>query len=328
MKFSVRWLAAPVAAAMVLVAAPPQATAAPARTKLAAQQQGALILFDPPLGQTLRYRWETVEERRGATTTSWEVSSLRFEAAEDGYRLFVVPESSGNDIADPARKAMLEHFAELTRRPYSVRLDAEGQMLGIENEEALWAELVRTIEAAYDDLATGRTPEVREGLRRLSSVFRDMPAETRRNMMLQGIGPLVEFAGTETRTGEPIDASIEQPAPFGGTVRRNVRITLERVQGDLAHLSIFSEVPAEEIAAAAARVIGAVTGESGGGDAEARIRALANEAEGLRNETRASFRVRLDTGLTEEMRSTESTVAGSGEGRERVLKIVTMRRLD
>lgn len=315
------WLAA-VAAAICPLAAP--AAAAPTAALQTAPKQVAYIPFDPPLGETLRYRFETVEEQDGQVQTRWSVSAIRFEAAEDGYRMVVSPMTHGVDGADRITAALIESVADLAARPYAVRLGADGSILALEDEEAWWSALFGGFEAAITSLDA--EPALAEALGRVLTAYRAMPAAARLDFLFQELQPLVEFGETETTAGAPVSGTIAGESPFGGTINREYHLTLDRVAGDVAHLSAWITVPRAEIEALSANVLQGLT-DAAPADAE-RLRGALAGLKSFTHETRATYQVSVPSGLTLAFRSTETIEAMDGDRSFRKRTVTTVQALD
>ena len=97
----------------------------------------AVIPFDPPLGEALRYRSERSLEKNGKTTLNWAVNDYTFEETEEGYRLTVTPVSGGSNETDPEAIAFVKLLSDLTRIPYVVQISPEVEIVGLDRGDEI-----------------------------------------------------------------------------------------------------------------------------------------------------------------------------------------------
>ena len=324
---SLRVLKSSLAAAFAITLLQP-VMAAPAVPVAAPQPSTTVqILFDPPLDTVIRYRSEKTVQKDGKTDMSWSVSDYRFEETEQGYRLTVTPVSFGSNETDPARLAIMKRIDELTRRPFVLRLDADGAIEKLEDADFYWSTIFKVLK---EELAKGDSKAPNENakkmIRQVLSVFENMPKESRLALLTEDVQPLVEFANTEFDTNEPISASVETASPFGGILNREVTISVRKVEGPIASLSIRTSIPRAELL----KLVESMLSKFEAFPPERRAEAEAGIAglEGFRSDTAADYDVSVEDGMLERFRSTE-TIEVSDKAEKR-LKVTTqsMDRID
>lgn len=279
----------------------------------------AVISFDPPLGEPLRYRWEQSDQRDGKTSLSWSVDDYTFEEEPDGYRLTVVPVSSGSNDTDPETIAFMKLIADLTRSPFVVHISSETEIIGVEREDEYWARIL----AATKDALSGKVkrPEQARALEGMISSFENMPKQTKRAQLTRSVQPLLDLALTETTIGEPIATEIESESPFGkGSIKRQVTISLVRVDSDFAHLTVRTTTPGPEIERITTQLLERMgVGLNDPNDAEKRDAAMAAIRQ-MKFEAIANYKIGLGNGMLESYQSTEDfsvTVEGKTTTRVR-----------
>jgi len=282
------------------------ANSAPAIPAPASEQlQSVHIPFDPPLETALRYRFEKSVQKDGKTEMMWSVADYRFEEAKDGYRLTVTPVSSGSNETDLAKLAFLKRLEELMRRPFVLRLDESGSIKEVEDADFYWS---TTFKVMREELAKrdGR-PLDANGKRLLEEtiqVFERMPAQSRLALMTEEIQPLVEFGNVELDMAKPISTTIESGSPFGGTVNRDVTISLKAVEDGIASLSIRSSISKEELT----KLVQAMLAKLESLPAEKRAEAKEAFAsfKQFKHETAADYEVSVEDGILTHFHSVEA----------------------
>lgn len=183
------------------------------------------------------------------------------------------------------------------------------------------------MEAAIKEPAVGSAPvtaETSAALAKVLKLFRDMPASTRLGLLTEDVQPLVEFAATETTMGKPLNASVASASPFGGTISRDMSVDLAAVDADTATLTVYSSVPQGEVEAVMRRLVAEF-----GGPAKASATKPTNavKLDAFAHETRARYRVALDTGLLQDFESLETVTAQSGADKTRKVTSWTIKRV-
>ena len=297
MKF--RALFAVVASLIIAASAP---VAAVPQTDLGGET--IVIPFDPPLDQPLRYRSQKSDERDGKTTLSWSVSDFTFQDHGEGFRLSVETVSSGSNDTDPKRAAFMKKLEELIDVPYSVLVSDSAEVIEVEHGDDVWNKIWSALDGAVAEKTY--TAEEREAVQAMLSMFRNLPAETRLTHLAEPVLPLLEFGRTEYTIGDPISFEVENESPFGGTITRDVVVSLTKVEKGLAHFTIRSSIPGTELEKLARGMIdktGLKIDEKDRASAEDSLAGLA----GVKNETVADYRVSLEDGMLESFQSTETT---------------------
>ncbi|HEY0044094.1 MAG TPA: hypothetical protein VGB62_06055 [Allosphingosinicella sp.] len=305
------------------------APATPAQASPAGEAVTARIPFDPPLGKALRYRFEKSEEGLRGKKSAWLVAGLVFAKADDGYRMTVTPQDSGDGGPGRASSPVMKTVLDMVKRPYTLILTADAEIVGMEDSEAYWDAAFQAFAAASAG-STATSPTDRQAVEGITRMMRQIPEEARLAMVAESVAPLVEFAGTETVVGEPITTEAEQEAPFGGTMKRNVEIALQKVSDGTAFLSLHSSVPRAEFEAMMAAFMRTV--------AASQVKPVPGKPiptpeeigriEHFSQETRAEYEVALDTGLLKRHRSTETVEIRMQGNFDRKITTVSLERID
>lgn len=286
--------------------------------------QTADIPFDPPLDAPLRFRWEKSVKRDGKTRMSWAVSEFRFEQRGQGFRLIVTPVSAGSSEQDPERLALEKRLEKLINHPFVLHLDASGSIEQLEGSDRYWATIFTVLRSELTRPGTKPDfPAFDEALESVLGMYEKMPAEARLALLTESIQPALEFGDTRTESGKPIVTVIEVVSPFGGTLKRNVAISLAKVVDQHAYLTVQSTVPRSELDALAKNMMAMLVKLPAEQQAEMK-RGMAS-LESFRHETDARYQVSIEDGMLSKFLSTE-TIEVSDKGKK-TLRITT-RSLD
>lgn len=293
------------------LSAAPQGPAAPAP---AASRPAAAVAipFDPPLGQTLRYRMTRTVAKQSGTVEVRVDYEIGFSRHGEGFQMDVRTVNftyapMAPEVMDRIRPLLLE-----TLPPFSVRLDAQGRLLLLNDAAGYLERMFATFERQARELGVAD----HSLFRLLSGLARDMTAEQSLNALTMYIAPALEFAAMRLVVGEALASEVDAPALIGpGTFRQHMTILPQRIEGDLLHIRVNNMVPPEESRRALLGAIDAVpvTGE-GRNTAELRARTRAQvSAMELTRSSEEDYAVETGTGLTRRYRSVEHTVVRSAQ---------------
>lgn len=286
-----------------VLATPAQATAPSKLTQLE-QPQTAHIPFDPPIDKPVRYRWEKSVHKDEKTRSTWSISEYRFTRVGDGFELQVTPIDSGTSETDPTTLAAYRQLEQLISRPFILQLGADGTINSMKDQDHYWSAIVSVLKEALSKRPPQGADEAafRTAANGVIQFYETMPAETRLTLLTESVQPLVEFGGTETTVGEPLIASLDTASPFGGTLKQDVNVRLERVEGDKAHLVVGSSIPRAELQKLAEKMLcKLLTGKQ-----EAEIKAGLAALQKYRHDTVATFVVSTRDGMLESYSSSET----------------------
>lgn len=272
----------------------------------------ATIPFDPPLGEKINYRSELSDTKDGKTVMRWSMDSFRFDKGENGYRLSVEHIAHGSNETDLRKQTAMAELEKLTKRPFVLRIDEEGSIVGLENGDEYWAAILRAMRTALSD---GKpSPEFKKIIEAVVSMFESMPPEVRLAQLTQDVQPLVEFANTQTTVGKPIHQQIETTSPFGGTLKQNVVISLTGVTDGVAKITIRSSVPKEELQKVTKAFLAKFAGSAlKPGDVE-KANAAIEAFKNFKSEAIADYALRIDDGQLESFHSIQNiTIADEGK---------------
>jgi hypothetical protein len=310
----------------------PAAAQAVPSTEAVADQHGlvAEIPFDPPLGQELRYRYQEAIEDDGKTTLRWDTSSYRFERNGDGFLLTVSPIASGSNESDPLWQAVEKRLGELVSRPFVLELSASGEILALRDEALYWEKIFEALEGAIAESAPEefKDPGAKVAFANYLDMMREIPAENRLGLLVQEIAPLLEFGDTGSVVGEPVEADLEGHSPFGGKLTRRVRISLERVKDGIAHLSIRTTIPRDELQTAAANLLSRMAEGTDAAEELVKSEEVLRAMEQLRYASLAEYEVDVEDGMLVRYRSTETIELAVGEEKDRKVTTQTIARID
>lgn len=284
------------------------------------------IPFDPPIGQSVSYRWEKTDEREGRADLSWSVNRFRFEEAEDGYRIIVEPVSWGFNETDPIKLSIMNKLAELTDLPFVLRTNQDVEIVELEDQDKYWA---KVFAAVRESLAEGNvTPEQRQAMSVVTDVLEKSPRDVRLAQLIESIQPLVEFALTEPSLGTPISVQVDTQSPLGGTVKQDRTISLAKVDKGFAHLTVRASVPREEMEKATSALLETV-GKPFAKDADfAKMKAQLSAFKEFKSETIADYKVSLESGMLESFKATRTiSVVDSNKSNKRTIS-TSLTRVD
>jgi hypothetical protein len=266
----------------LLLAQPLAAAMVPTRVEAPGAEQAftAYFPFDPPLETPLRYRVEETARDGGETEMSWSVFEVTFSETADGYSMTVEETDGGGDLGEDLPEAMAivmdELGEELKDKPIVLNLSAEGEILSLQDSDFFWSRLSDALETAVAaqmaESADPVTAEQRERVKVFLESFRNLPDETRLAMLLETIQPIVEWAGIELSSDDPISTQVESGTMFGDTITKQVHVTLEAADAYSGSVQVHTSVPKEELMRLTTAIAGRlapVDGEQTPGELEA-----------------------------------------------------------
>lgn len=319
--------------AFFLLTGPTEAAALkPAKAQPAIVSQQAVLLFDPPLDKSIRFRSEKVVEQKGGSRMSWAVSDYSFKKKGEEYELTVQPVDNGMGAPGTLPDGAAQGLLEFSRKPFVLTLSSEGEILRMENADAYWNGMLDILGAAAGTAPSAgkpMDPATKSGIAGATKMMREMPADVRLALLTDSIQPVLEFGNTEWNTSEAVTAEVEGPSPFGGPIKRQVRINLQSVNEDTAALTVHSTIPASEMA----RIVGGMMNRMAELAPKGTVDRSQMEAE-LRNglkivhETRASYEVSLHDGLLTRFTSTETVAADAPGQSDRRITTRSVTRLN
>lgn len=269
------------------------------------QAQIASVPFAPPLDAPLRYRWEKTVDKDGKIAMSWSVSDYRFTEFDKGYRLTITPVSAGSNESDPDRLALEKKLEALINLPFVLRLDENGSIEQLENAEKYWSTIMVVLREELTRMSNkDDSINSRQAVKAVMEMFEKMPAEARLALLIEGVQPVVEFGNTETETGKPLLTTVEGASPFGGTIKRNMVISLAKIADQTAYLSVRSTIPRGELEKLTTTVVERFAQLPGDKRSEmkAGLAALAD----FRHDTTSDYQVSLEDGMLLKFHSIET----------------------
>ena len=306
--------------ALSLLAAAP-AVAAP---KTEGAGETIVIPFDPPLDGSVKYRWQRTEERDGRTKMTWFVNEVVFEETEAGHQAEVRTVSFGSNETDPDSLRVQAKLEQLINFPFVLQLDANAEVVKLEDEDKYWAKIFQALRASLSD---GAKPDEVKAIEATISLFQDMPPEARLAKMTEAFQPIVQFANTELTVGEPLVSEVQTASPFGGTIKQDVVITLQKVLKDVAYLTIRSTVSREEFL----KVLSAFADKAVKLNPKVDPKEFNNimgAADQLKFETVSDYQVTAADGLLQSYQETRTVVIASGDKTGRQVRTTSLTRVE
>lgn len=269
------------------------------------QAQIATVPFTPPLDTPLRYRWEKTVDRDGKIAMTWSIVDYRFTEFGNGYRLTITPVSSGSNETDPKRLAVEKQLEKLLNYPFVLRLGGDGVIEQLENGDQYWLTIMTVLREELSRM-TNKADSGRalEGVEAVMEMFEKMPADARLALLTEAVQPIVEFGATETEVGKPLLTTVEGASPFGGTIKRDVVISLVKIADRIAYLSVRSTIPRTELEKLTTTVVErfAQLPIDKRAEMKANLAALAN----FRHDTTSDYQLSLEDGMLSKFHSTET----------------------
>ncbi len=318
------------AAAAAAVLLPTGWAAAVEQGNAAASAQRIVIRFNPPLDQPLRYRHSKQVTRGTETSTRWSLTEYTFSRRAGGFRLRVRLLESGVDGGDPVIGEAYRRAAQSFSRPYFLLLDDVGAIVGMEDEEAYWTEMLRLTEQMFREREAQATPAHEAAIASVVGAFRDTPPQARLATLAGAAASIVQFASAELTPGQESWSEVDTPTVVGTTVRQRLRTTAERVEDGHLIVGLQGSVPREELVRNMELFLSRVSVAGEGSDnEEGRARALADVRSGAMSQrSEARYEVDLTTGLTRRYRRVEHVEVAFGDENLRQVSTVALDRLE
>lgn len=292
------------------------------------QQAGdsVVIPFEPPLGETLRYRWERAEKRGDETTMSWSVDTYRFEEVEGGYRLFVEPVSSGSNEDDPIMLELARKLDQLIKLPYVLRVNEDAEIVELERGDEYWAKIIEALTSALKTMEPKR-PGHDKMIEGIIGLYSDMSPEARLAKLTEPVQPMVEFGWTEPSLAEPVITTLETASPLG-PVKQNISVTLTKVSDGFAHLTVRSSIPTEALRKLTSAMFDRMNNGAIPAADVAKLKMALAAAKDFNAETVADYKVSVEDGLLETFHSTQTITMTESDKPVRRTKSLSVTRIE
>lgn len=296
-----------------------------AAPKADAPGETIVIPFDPPIEDSLKYRWQRTDNRDGKITMRWMVNEFSFEEAEEGHRLSVKEISSGSNETDPDKLRIAAKLAGLMDLPYVLEINGDAEIVELKSADEYWN---RIFQALREVLAKGdSSTDEAKAIEGVISLFQNMPAEVKLAKLTESVQPLVEFGNIEMTVGEPLAAEIEVSSPFGGVMKQNVVISLRKVVNDVAYLTVRSSVPREEFSKLVGTLFDKIAETNKKADAD-EIKKVMAAADQFKFETVADYEVSVSDGMLRSYQEERTVMMNSGKERVHQVRTSSLARMD
>lgn len=286
------------------------------------------IPFDPPLGESLSYRWEQIVQSAGATSVSAWVGTYRFEEDDKGHRLFIKPISYDSNEKDPKKLELAKKIEGLTKQPFVLRLNEDAQIVEMEHGEKYWTKIIKALREVLSARDAKLDAAQEKAVEAVVGMFEKMPVGARLAKLTESAQPLVEFAYAQASVRQPIKAALDTPSPFGGTIKQDVVVSLTKVHDGFAHLTVRSTVPRAELEKMAASMLDKL----GNGGLRANDLAKARSAlagmKDFKSDTVADYKISLESGMLEAFSATQTIVTAAGDKVDKRVKTISLTRVN
>ncbi len=203
------------------------------------------IAFAPPSGVPIRYRATETKTVDGQARTQVTELVVRFERSGDSYLMEGRVEMPGL----PSRLAAHPMIAAALR-PVTFRLDQDGGLIGIENEDAYWAGLEPVIEQMVRE--EGKAPGAADLMRETFRKMREMPPADRARLIGRNFSAITANASIDLAIGETGETPVEEatvPMPAGNAkLRRTFAVTLASAGPTTARIETETRFDPEDLA--------------------------------------------------------------------------------
>ena len=203
------------------------------------------VSFAPPLGVPIRYRLTDRRTEDGSPKVKILELVVRFDRSDGQYRMEGRVEFPGlppHLAANPTVRIALQ--------PIIFRLDQDGGLTGIENEEAYWASL----DGIIDDVAraSGSPPNLQDFIRKTFDTMRAMPTAERAALVGRNFAPITARASFDLAVGESFETPPQEatvPFPIANPkIKQRFKIVLASATPSTARIETDSRLDAEDLA--------------------------------------------------------------------------------
>lgn len=315
------------AAGLLALAAPAVFATAFAAPAPVAQGQIVQIPFHPPVGKVLRFRHSKVaegSETKGSFPAS-VVYSYRFDKTAEGFNLTVSPELPPGALPIPADLAgeFGDRIFELVRLPLILKLGADGEFMGLQNEKEYAAAIDKMLTSLASVVPDDAPAERKAAAQALIRAVRSMPMESWIAKFMESVQPVVEFAGTEFALGEPVQMESEVTGPNGVIIPRTVAVTLKRTDGDTAHI-LAVDTASPEAFSRMMRELMVQLVQAGGEEAKKELGRFKQASQ----ERRSTYRVSTRDGMLQSYELVDTTEVVTADGTNHRVRKASIERMD
>lgn len=215
----------------------------------------------------------------------------------------------------PEREALYRRLAALLTRPFVLLVNETGEIVEIENEEQLWADIESALRIAIAEQSS--MPEnLRAMMTQFISLHTERSPDARRAELLREAQPIFEFASVDLALGAIIRTEVPAEGLFGASITYQMAIRAERIDDGHLFLSVGGTAPPADLRAMAEQAVAAIEAAAGGtgvAGADGTRQRLQNIEIQMGSE--ATYEVELASGLTRRYHYVEH-VSAEGEGLE------------
>lgn len=181
------------------------------------------IPFAPPLGKTLSYRIVQHRAVGGKPSSFTAARELRFERDGSGYLLRCTLKAIDSDAPDEGAAAFRAAMTPLTGIAMTFRVDAGGEITGLDNLDGIWQSVERGQKAMHDGLKDGPRKKAATAV---GALFASLSPEARLALLAGELQPLFLFAGSQVEAGPAgrgvktvAGSPLGRPVPVKGVLR-------------------------------------------------------------------------------------------------------------
>ncbi|WP_420144176.1 hypothetical protein [Sphingobium sp.] len=209
--------------------------------------QSVAIPFSPPVGRPLIYRIEQHRPVDGVARMFSATRDLRFERAGDGYILHATLRGIDSDAPGAGAESYRAALTPMIGIELQFRLNAQGKIVGIDDQDAVWARLQAGITAMLQQFTPG-SPRHKAALN-VQTLLSSLTPDGRLALLAGEMQPLFLFSGSAVEGGEGrglrtvAGSPLGRPVPVEGTLRVVEQSTdaldlEEKLAGDGVQVSI------------------------------------------------------------------------------------------
>lgn len=191
------------------------------------------VPFSPPLDQVIRYRMVKSQAGKSRNSKSEADISIRFERVPaGGYRMHRSVSALG--LPPEAKESEIIRIMET---PIIFRVDANGEIVGVEDEAKYWDVVERVFSSLVRE-NPGAGPDQRDLMSTMYKQMRALPQEQRIDLLAKDVQPLLEFVGITVEPGETAVLQDEFSIPLAALAEHKIPRVIEITVSNVSEKSI------------------------------------------------------------------------------------------
>lgn len=211
------------------------AAALPAIAAPSVQAEPVAARFAPPIDRDIGYHTAETRNQKGTALTFTLEQRVRFTRAGDGLLMKTTLLSAATDATGPVAARFDAAFRPFVGLTTTLRLNAQGKPLGLADEAATWANLMRTIDALKQD--KGLAPETAATIAAIFADIGKLPPAQRAAMLSEGPMRLIGFAMPPMELDQGVRT---------GDAKAGASATLTAIRDDVLVYALRTRAPAAQ----------------------------------------------------------------------------------